>query len=79
MESKDAFIYEIRVQEHLSEHWSQWLEGMRLSYGAQNETILIGELQDQAGLYGVLIKIRNLGLTLVSVRRIEKKEHGKIT
>jgi hypothetical protein len=78
MESKDAFTYEIRVEEHLSEHWSEWLEGMRSHYGPWAETILIGVLQDQARLYGVLIKIRNLGLTLVSVRRIEKKEHRKI-
>lgn len=79
MESKDAFIYEIRVQEHLSEHWSQWLEGMRLSYSARDETILTGVLQDQAGLYGVLMKIRNLGLTLVSVRRIEMNGQERIT
>ena len=79
MECKHAFIYEIRVQEHLSEHWSQWLEGMRLSYSARDETILTGELQDQAGLYGILMKIRNLGLTLVSVRRIEMNGQESIT
>lgn len=75
MESKDTFTYEIRIEEHLPDHWSEWLEGMRLSYSNQDETILTGAVLDQAALYGVLIKIRNLGLTLVSVRRIERDEH----
>jgi hypothetical protein len=78
MESKDAFTYEIRVEEHLSGHWSEWLEGMRLNYGDQNETVLTGVLPDQAALYGVLLKIRNLGLTLVSVRRVEMNEQEGI-
>lgn len=75
MESKDTFTYEIRIEEHLPDHWSEWLERMRLSYSNQDETILTGALPDQAALYGVLIKIHNLGLTLVSVRRIERDEH----
>jgi hypothetical protein len=79
MESKDAFTYEIRVEEHLSGHWSEWLEGMHMSYGDQDETVLTGVLPDQAALYGVLIKIRNLGLILISVRRIEQKEYENIT
>lgn len=79
MESKDAFTYEIRIEEHLSEHWAEWLEGMHLRYGPRDETILIGVLQDQAGLYGVLMKIRNLGLTLVSVRRIEMNGQESMT
>lgn len=79
MESKDAFTYEIRVEEHLSEQWSEWLDGMHLSYEDQDETVLIGALPDQAALYGVLIKIRNLGLTLLSVRRTEQKEYENTT
>ena len=75
MESKDTFTYEIRIEEHLPDHWSEWLEGMRLRYSNQDETILTGALRDQAALYSVLIKIRNLGLTLVSVRRIGMDEH----
>lgn len=78
MESRDTFTYEIRVEEHLANHWSAWLEEMELSYSDQDETILIGALPDQAALYGVLLKIRNLGLTLVSVRRGELNEQGKI-
>lgn len=65
MESKDVFTYEIR-----SEHWSEWFDGMQLGYGDQNEMVLIGVLPDQAALYGVLMKIRNLRLTIISVRRI---------
>lgn len=69
MKSEKIFTYEIRVEEHLSEHWSEWLNGLRLSYSDQDETILTGILPDQAALYGVLMKIRDLGLTLVFVGR----------
>jgi hypothetical protein len=77
MESETIFTYEIRVEEHLPEHWSEWLNGLVLSYGDQNETILIGTLLDQAALYGVLMRIRDLGLTLVAVRRIECEDRNE--
>lgn len=70
MESNDVFTYEIRVEEQLSEHWSEWFDGMQLGYGDQNEMVMTGVLPDQAALYSVLMKIRNLGLTIISVRRI---------
>ncbi len=78
MESKDTFTYEIRVEENLSDHWSEWLEGMSMRTNAKNETVMTGGLPDQAALYGVLMKIHNLGLTLVSVRRMERVERDRI-
>ncbi len=70
---KMTIVYEIRVEGHLDERWSSWFEGMALTYveKGNGETILTGEMKDQAALHGVLIKVRDLGLTLVSVRRIE--------
>ncbi len=70
-----AVTYEIRVEGHLDGRWTSWFEGMALTYAEKGngETVLTGEMKDQAALHGVLIKVRDLGLTLVSVRRIEFK------
>lgn len=59
--------YEIRVKGHLASHWSQWFEGFAITLKDNGETLLSGPVADQAALYGVLIKIRNLGLPLISV------------
>ena len=63
-------IYEIRVEGHLSSSWSDWLEGMSIRHEESGETVLLGPLVDQAALHGVLMRIRDLGLPLVVVRRI---------
>ena len=62
-------IYEIRVQGHLGDRWSDWFEGLAIHNEANGDTILAGVLADQAALYGVLLKIHNLNLVLVSVQR----------
>ena len=62
-------IYEIRVQGHLGDRWSDWFEGLAIHNEANGDTILDGVLADQAALYGVLTKIHNLNLILVSVQR----------
>lgn len=64
--------YEIRIEGHLGHSWSDWLEGMSLRHEDNGETVLSGPLVDQAALHGVLIKIRDLGLPLVAVSRIEQ-------
>jgi hypothetical protein len=58
-----ASRYEIRVKGHLPEHWSEWLEGLTITHGANGETVLSGSLRDQAALFGVVVKVRDLGLT----------------
>lgn len=60
--------YEIRVKGHLASHWSDWFDGMAISNEPSGEALLRGPLPDQAALHGVLIKIRDLGLPLLSVR-----------
>ncbi len=65
------FIYEIKVEGLVDDLWAEWFNGMTITYVNNVETILVGELQDQSALHGVLERIRDLGLNLISVRRIE--------
>ena len=62
--------YEIRVEGHLSSSWSSWFEGLTIHHEAGGETVLCGPVVDQAALHGVLMRIRDLGLPLVSVTRL---------
>ncbi|HEX9075866.1 MAG TPA: hypothetical protein VF932_08800 [Anaerolineae bacterium] len=65
--------YEIRIAEHLDERWIKWFGGLEIVQSAgSGETIFRGEMVDQPALFGVLGKIRDLGLTLVSVQRLGK-------
>lgn len=60
-------IYQIRIAGLLDSSWSEWFDGLSISYTADGATILAGPLPDQAALHGVLNKIRDLGLTLLTV------------
>lgn len=62
-------IYEIHVEGHLGDQWSNWFDGLAIRNDPNGETTLTGLLVDQAALYGVLFKIHNLNLVLVSVQR----------
>ncbi len=66
-------VYEIRVEGHLAERWSDWFEGLAIHTDPGDETTLIGWLTDQAALFGVLAKIHNLNLVLISVTRSSPK------
>lgn len=63
-------IYQIRVQGCLDERWSTWLDGLAIVHEEDGTTLLCGALADQAALYGVLIKIRDLGPPLLSVQQV---------
>lgn len=60
-------VYEIRVDGHLAERWSDWFEGLVIRREADGQTVLTGPLSDQAALFGVLARIRDLNLVLISV------------
>lgn len=60
-------LYRITVKGLLDQHWSDWFEGLTLTHGPTGETIIAGVLADQAALYGVLMKIHDLGLPLIAV------------
>ena len=61
--------YEIKVKGYLDQHWSEWFAGMQIMSLEGSETMLYGCLPDQAALHGVLERIRDLNLTLISVAR----------
>ena len=63
-------MYEIRVAGHLSVNWSARFEGLSMRHEPEGETVLFG-LLDQSALHGVLMKIRDLGLNLIAVNRME--------
>jgi hypothetical protein len=65
-------IYQIRVQGTLDEMWSDWFDGFTLTPQVDNETLLTGPVADQAALHGLLHKIRDLSLPLLSVERVER-------
>jgi hypothetical protein len=62
--------YQIKLKGHLDHKWSEWFEGIDISTG-DGETILSGQVADQAALHGLLIRIRDLNLTLLSVEQID--------
>ena len=64
-------IYEIRVSGVLDRKWSDWFDGFAITPQADDETLLAGPVADQADLHGLLAKIRDLGLPLLSVQRVE--------
>jgi hypothetical protein len=61
----------ITVMKRIDFNWSEWFEGMTIQHTDQDETILAGAVADQAALYGLLARLRNLGLPLVSVNSVE--------
>jgi len=61
---------EITVMKRIDFNWSEWFEGMTIRHTDKDETILSGTVVDQAALYGLLAKLRNLGLPLISVNSV---------
>ena len=64
-------LYEIRVRGHLDARWASRFEGMTIMLAEDGDTLLTGPVIDQAALHGLLKKVRDLGLSLVSVRPLE--------
>ncbi len=70
-EFDEQAIYQIRVKGHLDQQWSDWFDGLIITPQADAETLMSGLVTDQAALHGLLVKIRDLGLPLLSVERLE--------
>lgn len=62
---------EIRTEGHLDEHWSEWFADLKVTHTEQNETILAGLIADQAALYGLITRLRDLGIKLISVESLD--------
>ena len=62
--------YQIRIQGHLSQQWNGWFDGLTITNTDDGLTLLSGPLADQATLFGVLLKIRDLGLPLLWINRV---------
>jgi hypothetical protein len=71
--SRAAMIYEIRVRGVLDPQWSSWFDGLRVEEAGWGETVIVGPVVDQAALHGLLTRVRDLGLPLLSVRVIEDR------
>lgn len=64
-------IYQIRLNGHLSTQWADWFDGLTITPEADGDTLLTGPVRDQSALFGLLKKVRDLGLTLVAVSPVE--------
>ena len=65
-----ADTYRIQVRGHLDDRWSEWFEGLVIHLQEDGTTVLVGPMVDQAALHGVIIRIRDLGLPLLSMSRV---------
>ena len=74
MEPGQLIVYQIRIRGHLSDSWADWFEGLTVTLEEDGDTLLTGPFVDQAMLHGLLKKVRDLGMPLLSVNRIEPGE-----
>ena len=64
-------LYEIRIKGHLDDRWADWFEGLTITLEDNGDTLLTGPVVDQAALHGLLRKVRDLSIPLLSVNRVE--------
>jgi len=66
-ELAQAMVYQIKIKGHLGQEWTEWFEGLTITLEENGNTILMGLIADQSALYGLLKKVRDLGMPLLSV------------
>jgi hypothetical protein len=67
----ESEYYQLRIQGHLDDQWADWFAGLAVTREENGDTLLSGPVADQAALHGPLRKVRDLGIPLVSVNRVE--------
>lgn len=75
IDSSQPAVYQIRVRSHLGSDWTDWFEGLTITLEEDGDTVLTGPVVDQAALHGLLKKVRDLGMSLVSVNPVQLNEN----
>ncbi len=75
--NEQPIVYQIRLRGHLHSQWADWVGGLAVSLEGDGDTLLTGPVVDQAALYGLLKKVRDLGMPLVSVNPVEPGRVGR--
>ena len=70
MSNTSLYTYQIRLEGHLEPEWSSWFAGLEISLEPNGETVLTGCVADQAALHGLIKKVRDIGIPLLSIQRI---------
>lgn len=70
-DADQSMIYQIRLKGHLAQRWTEWFDGLTVTLGEDGNTLLTGPVVDQAALHGLLKKVRDLGLPLLSVNFVD--------
>ena len=70
--------YQIRIKGHLGQQWADWFEGLTITLKENGDTLLVGPVVDQAALHGLLKKVRDLGMPLLSVNRVESGQGDSV-
>jgi hypothetical protein len=68
-------VYEIRIEGHLYQQWTEWFEGMTITLEESGETLITGPVTDQSALFGLLKRVRDLGAPLLSVNPIQSRSN----
>ena len=71
LDPSQPMVYQIRIKGHLGRQWTDWFGGLAITLEDNGETLLTGPVVDQAALYGLLRKVRDLGVPLLSINRVE--------
>jgi hypothetical protein len=72
----EPMVYQIRIKGHLGSQWTEWFEGLTITLEDNGDTLLTGSVVDQAALHGLLKKVRDLGMPLLSVIHVEPGQAG---
>jgi hypothetical protein len=67
-------VYQIRLKGHLGEQWANWFDGLTISMAENGDTLLTGPVADQAALFGLLRKVRDVGIPLVAITCLDQAD-----
>ena len=76
-EKAQPMVYQIRIKGHLGREWTDWFGGLTITLEDNGDTLLTGPVVDQAALYGLLKKVRDVGIPLLSVIEVQFNEHHR--